>query len=102
MSSSILYLAHVSSCFICVKTTRLVSYSSLFVADVSCYLLKITVNILLFVFKVLNGMAPPYLSELVTVNISARCLRSSNENLLKVPRSETGGGGFKDKFGYYI
>ncbi len=44
-------------------------------------------KILLFVFKVLNGLAPSYLSDLLSLHSPARCLRSSNQKLLLVPRS---------------
>ena len=42
----------------------------------------------MFVFKALNGLAPPYLSELLTVREHGRALRSSNQLLLEVPRSK--------------
>ena len=43
---------------------------------------------LLFVFKALNGLAPSYLSELLTVRNPGRALRSINQLLLEVPRSK--------------
>ena len=43
---------------------------------------------LLFVFKSLNGLAPPYLSELLHPYAPARCLRSADQLLLEVPRSK--------------
>lgn len=45
-------------------------------------------KILMYVFKVLNGQAPTYLSNLNTAKISSKCLRSSNQELLVVPRSK--------------
>ncbi len=42
----------------------------------------------MFVFKALNGLAPSYLSELLTVCEPGRALRSSNQLLLEVPRSK--------------
>ena len=37
-------------------------------------------------FKVLNGLAPPYLKDLLHPYIPARTLRSQNAKLLIVPR----------------
>ncbi len=48
---------------------------------------RVEFKILLFVFKSLNGLAPFYLSELVNVNRSARCLRSSDSITLSYQRS---------------
>ena len=48
---------------------------------------RIDFKILMFVFKILNGLAPQYLAELIHVHKSARALRSSNELLLDVPIS---------------
>ncbi len=48
---------------------------------------KIEFKIVLFVFKVLNGLAPSYLSNLLSLHSPARCLRSSNQKLVLVPRS---------------
>ncbi len=38
-------------------------------------------------FLVLNGLAPSYLSDLLSLRSPGRCLRSSNQKLLLVPRS---------------
>ena len=43
-------------------------------------------KILVLTYKVLNGTAPVYLSELLTKHMPCRSLRSANENLLKRPR----------------
>ncbi len=48
---------------------------------------RVEFKMLLFVFKSLNGLAPSYLSDLVNVNKSARCLRSSDSITLSYPRS---------------
>ncbi len=48
---------------------------------------KIEFKIVLFVFKVLNGLAPSYLSNLLSLHSPARWLRSSNQKLVLVPRS---------------
>ncbi len=48
---------------------------------------RIDFKILMFVFKALNGLAPPYLSDLLTPQVRNRTLRSSNQGLLEVPRS---------------
>ncbi len=50
-----------------------------------CY--RIEFNILPFVFKVLSGTAPEYLSDLLNPNTSSRPLRSSEKRVLMVPRS---------------
>lgn len=42
---------------------------------------------LLFVFNAINGLAPFYLSEILTVRDHGRALRSSGQLLLEVPRS---------------
>ena len=47
----------------------------------------IVFKILLLVFKTLNNLAPSYISDLLTPYIPSRCLRSSNQSLLVVPRS---------------
>ncbi|XP_032879310.1 uncharacterized protein LOC116974699, partial [Amblyraja radiata] len=49
---------------------------------------RVHFKILLFVFKSLNGLAPPYLSELLHLYAPARCLRSADQLLLEVPRSK--------------
>ncbi len=48
---------------------------------------KIELKILLFVCKVMNGPAPSYLSDLLSLYSPGRGLRSSNQKLLLVPRS---------------
>ena len=49
---------------------------------------QIHFKILLFAFKSLNGLAPPYLSELLHPYIPARSLRSDDQLLLSVPKSK--------------
>ncbi len=49
---------------------------------------RIDFKLLMFVFKALNGLAPSYLPELLTVRELGRALRSSNQLLLEVPRSK--------------
>lgn len=49
---------------------------------------RIDFKILMFVFKALHGLAPVYLTELLTVREPGRALRSSNQLLLEVPRSK--------------
>ena len=48
---------------------------------------RIEFKILLLTFKALNGTAPPYLTELLVFKQNARILRSSNDQLLIVPKS---------------
>ncbi len=48
---------------------------------------RIQFKILLLVFKSLNGMAPPYLSELLQPHAPSRALRSLNQLLLDICRS---------------
>ena len=48
---------------------------------------RITFKILLFVFKSLNGLAPFYLSDLISTYVPSRGLRSASLSLLHVPRS---------------
>uniref|UniRef100_A0A8C7YUS4 Reverse transcriptase domain-containing protein n=1 Tax=Oryzias sinensis TaxID=183150 RepID=A0A8C7YUS4_9TELE len=48
---------------------------------------RIHFKILLLVFKSLHGLAPLYLSELLTPYSPARCLRSADQMLPEVPRS---------------
>uniref|UniRef100_A0A669BHY4 Reverse transcriptase domain-containing protein n=1 Tax=Oreochromis niloticus TaxID=8128 RepID=A0A669BHY4_ORENI len=47
---------------------------------------RIDFKILLLVFKVLNGTAPPYLAELLSIYCPRRSLRSADLMLLDVPR----------------
>ncbi|XP_036068103.1 uncharacterized protein LOC118598825 [Oryzias melastigma] len=49
---------------------------------------RVHFKILLFVFKSLSGLAPPYLDELLSPYTPARCLRSADQLLLEVPRSK--------------
>ncbi len=54
----------------------------------SLHWLPVHFKIIIFlVFKVLNGLAPSYLSDLLSLRSPGRCLRSSNQKLLLVPRS---------------
>ena len=48
---------------------------------------RITFKILLFVFKSLNGLAPFYLSDLISTYVPSRSLRSASLSLLHVPGS---------------
>lgn len=48
---------------------------------------RIQFKILLFVFKSLNGLAPSYLADLLTIHTPARALRSIDQQLLDCPRS---------------
>ncbi len=49
---------------------------------------RIDFKILLFVFKSLNGLAPPYLSDLLQSYSPTRSLRSADQKLLTVPRAK--------------
>ncbi len=48
---------------------------------------RVDFKILMFVFKSLNGLAPSYLSEILNLNTSGRCLRSTNSYSLSQPRA---------------
>jgi hypothetical protein len=48
---------------------------------------RVTYKIALMTFKVLHGLAPPYLEELVEVYVPGRALRSASERRLVMPRS---------------
>lgn len=48
---------------------------------------RIEFKIVLIVFKILNGLSPSYLSELLHVHTPIKALRSSNQMLLDVPGS---------------
>ena len=50
--------------------------------------LRIRFKILVFTFKSLNGLAPPYLSELVRPYTPARCLRSADQMLLQPSKAK--------------
>jgi hypothetical protein len=51
--------------------------------------LRINYKILLITYKALNGIAPDYISNLLTPYKPARSLRSSGQNLLFTPNSNT-------------
>ncbi len=48
---------------------------------------RVNFKILLLVFKSLNGLAPAYLSDLLTEHRPFLSLRSSNQRLLSIPKS---------------
>ena len=48
---------------------------------------RIDFKILLFVFKALNGSAPPYIGEMLSPHSTSRSTRSSTKQLLSVPRT---------------
>ncbi len=48
---------------------------------------RVNFKILLVVFKSLNGLAPAYLSDLLTEHRPLLSLRSSNQRLLSIPKS---------------
>ena len=50
---------------------------------------RIEFKILCMTYKSLKDLAPPYLSDLVKVYIPSRALRSSDQGLLCVPKSQT-------------
>ena len=47
---------------------------------------RIDFKVLVITFKALNGLAPPYVKDLLHPYIPARTLRSQNAGLLIVPR----------------
>ena len=49
---------------------------------------KFVTNILLLTYKILNGLAPGYLSDLISAYKPSRALRSAHKNLLAVPRTK--------------
>ncbi len=49
---------------------------------------RIDFKLILLVYKSLHGLAPTYLSELLIEHQSGRTLRSTNQNLLKIPRTK--------------
>ncbi len=49
---------------------------------------RIQFRILLFVFKSLNGLAPPYISELLHPYMPTRSLRSADQRFLNVPKTK--------------
>ena len=50
---------------------------------------RIKFKLLLLTYKVFNGFAPTYLSELIQPYKNQRNLRSNNQYLLRVPKSRT-------------
>ena len=50
--------------------------------------LRIQFKILVFTYKSLNGLAPPYLLELVSPYTPARCLRSADQMLLEASKAK--------------
>ena len=50
---------------------------------------RIEYKILLIVYKVINGLAPDYLNELITIYKPTRCLRSSSSLLLNIPHARS-------------
>ncbi len=48
---------------------------------------RIDFKILVFVFKVLNGLCPQYITDLLTPYSAPRSLKSSSQRLLSVPHS---------------
>ena len=51
--------------------------------------LRIEFKILLLTYKILNGMAPVYLCELLQLYVPCRSLRSTSQSLLVTPKSRT-------------
>jgi len=49
---------------------------------------RIRFKILLFIFKSLNGLAPPYISELLLPYMPTRYLRSADKLFLNVPKTK--------------
>lgn len=79
------YLAHQTMCIHTVSHKKTLSLHGLHWLPVY---FRIHLKILLFVFISLNGLAPPYLPELLHPYAPARCLRSADLLLLEVPRSQ--------------
>lgn len=50
---------------------------------------RIDFKLLLLTFKSLNGLAPPYLSELLHPYTPTHSLRSADKLLLRVPKTQT-------------
>ena len=48
---------------------------------------RILFKVLLLVYKALNGMAPLYITELLSYRTCSRTLRSTDQKLLAVPKS---------------
>ena len=53
---------------------------------------RVKYKIVLLVFKALNGLAPEYINDLVVLYKPVRTLRSSGDNLLRVPITKTNAG----------
>ena len=51
-------------------------------------LFRIDFKLIMFVFKALNGLAPLYLSKLLTIRDPGRAWRSTNHLVVEVPRSK--------------
>jgi len=49
---------------------------------------RVEYKLLIFVYKSMNSLAPPYLSALLTEHLPSRSLRSSNQRLLSIPKSK--------------
>ena len=71
-----------------VRVSRRVGRSH-FTANVLGARERIVFKVLLLIYKVLNGLAPEYLSELVKKRSHLRTLRSSSKNQLNTPRAKT-------------
>ena len=50
---------------------------------------RLQYKLLLLVHKALNGLAPPYILELLKLHVPARNLHSSSGNFLKLPSTKT-------------
>ena len=50
---------------------------------------RIEYKVLLLCFKAIHGLAPDYLSSLLTQHVPIRCLRSGYQKLLTVPRTKS-------------
>ena len=51
--------------------------------------LRIQFKVILMTYKALNGHAPPYLTDLIQINIPRRQLRSSTKSKLVIPKMHT-------------
>jgi exonuclease III len=50
---------------------------------------RIQYKILLFTYKALHGLAPQYISDLLTISNKERCLRSNSRFMLSIPKTST-------------
>ena len=50
---------------------------------------RIQFKILSLTFRIIHGLAPAYLTDLISIHQPSRCLRSSSRHLLVVPKSRT-------------